>query len=107
MVHDFNDARYDRRHANTDISYDLKENKDLQDIYLDRTINECDTSSYHEMPKIEKPSISQFKTEKQLLGCASAVFNPRRLSFKNKKRNPSVNSQEKMQSTKKMVPMST
>ena len=62
--------------------HDLKDNRDYHENFLDRTLNECDTSSYHEMPKIEKPSISQFKTEKQLLGCASAVFNPRRIEFK-------------------------
>ena len=50
--------------ANRDIVHDLKDNKDYHEMFLDRTLNECDTSEYQEMPKIEKPSISQFKTEK-------------------------------------------
>ena len=68
---------------------------------------DCETSQIQDMPKIEKPSISQFKTEKQLLGCQSAVFNPRKIKFDQHKRNASVNSFERTKHKGKMVPMST
>ena len=85
---------------------DLKSNYN-QEADFDRTMgNDCETSQMSKMPRIEKPSMSQFKTEKQLLGCQSAVFNPRKIKFEHK-RNASVNSFEKTKHKNKMVPMST
>lgn len=85
---------------------DLKSNY-IKEAEFERTIgNDGETSYLGKMPRIEKPSMHQFKTEKQLLGCQSAVFNPRKIKFEHK-RNASVNSFEKTKHRNKMVPMST
>ena len=76
------------------------------DVYLDRSLDACNTSELAEMPKVEKPNVAKFKTEKQLLGCASAMLDPRRQVSYKKKRNPSATSHERPGS-QKMVPMST